>query len=53
MGNYPRKLVTRYLRFYMGMHKPALFLAHYKMNVSTPETRARFLRQVHRTFRRF
>ena len=46
MGNYPRKLVRRYLRRNIGMRKPAVFLAHYKMNVSTPETRGRFLDRV-------
>jgi putative NADPH-quinone reductase len=46
MGNYPRKLVRRYLRRNIGMQKPALFLAHYAMNVSTPDTRARFLAKV-------
>lgn len=46
MGDYPRKLVRRYLRFSMGMHKPALFHAHYAMNVSTDRTRERFLQHV-------
>ena len=53
MGDYPRKLVRRYIRRSMGMRKPAVFLAHYAMNVSTPETRARFLARVGRTMARF
>jgi len=46
MGNYPRKLVTRYLRKNIGMHKPVVFRAHYNMNASTPESRAAFLDDV-------
>ena len=48
MGDYPRKLVCRYLRFSMGMRTPVAFHAHYAMNVSTAESRARFLREVGR-----
>ncbi len=48
MGDYPRKLVRRYLRYSMGMAKPAVFHAHYAMNVSTDTSRARFLREVDR-----
>ncbi len=46
MGDYPRRIVRRYLRRNIGMHKPAPFLAHYAMNSSTPATRARFLDRV-------
>lgn len=53
MGDYPRKLVRRYIRNSMGLHKPAIFLAHYAMNVSTPATRARFLARISRTMARF
>ena len=53
MGDYPRKLVRRYLRYSMGMSKPVTFQAHYAMNVSTPESRARFLRQVDRAMAGF
>ena len=53
MGDYPRKLVCRYLRYSMGMSKPVTFQAHYAMNVSTPETRARFLDQVGRAMAAF
>ncbi len=53
MGDYPRKLVCRYIRRSMGLHKPAVFLAHYAMNVSTPDTRARFLARVAQTMGRF
>lgn len=53
MGDYPRKLVRRYLRHSMGMKKPAVFLAHHAMNVSTPETRSRFLERVGSAMARF
>ena len=53
MGDYPRKLVRRYLRHSIGMGKPAVFLAHHAMNVSTPKTRGRFLARVGRVMARF
>lgn len=53
MGDYPRKLVCRYLRHSIGMAKPVVFHAHYAMNVSTPDTRARFLAQVDRAMAGF
>jgi putative NADPH-quinone reductase len=53
MGNYPRKLVTRYLHKNIGMEKPVTFCAHYNMNASTPSTRAAFLEQVGRKMARF
>ena len=53
MGDYPRKLIRRYLRRNVGLHKPAVFLAHYAMNASTAETRGRFLRRVGEAMVRF
>ena len=53
MGDYPRKLIRRYLRRNIGLHKPAVFLAHYAMNASTAQTRARFLTQVQAAMNRF
>lgn len=53
MGDYPRKIVRRYLRRNIGMHKPAPFLAHYAMNVSTNDTRTAFLQRVGREMERF
>lgn len=53
MGDYPRKLVRRSFRRNIGMHKPAIFLAHYRMNVSTPATRAAFLARVGAAMERF
>ena len=46
MGDYPRKLVRRSLRRSIGLRKPAVFLAHYAMNVSTLESRGAFLARV-------
>lgn len=53
MGDYPRKIVRRYLRRNVGMGKPAIFLAHYAMNVSTAATRERFLDRVGEAMERF
>jgi putative NADPH-quinone reductase len=53
MGDYPRKLVRRSFRRNIGMQKPAVFLAHYRMNVSTPATRAAFLARVGAAMERF
>jgi NAD(P)H dehydrogenase (quinone) len=53
MGDYPRKLVRRYLRRNIGMHKPAVFLAHYAMNVSTDFSRGAFLARVGNEMGRF
>ena len=53
MGDYPRKLVCRYLRHSVGMAKPVTFHGHYAMNVSTLDTRVRFLAEVGRAMARF
>ena len=53
MGDYPRKIIRRYLRHNIGLQKPATFLAHYAMNVSTSVTRERFLDRVGTTMERF
>ena len=53
MGDYPRRFVTRYLPRTAGGHARARFLAHYDMNRSTDETRARFLDRVTREMKRF
>ena len=53
MGDYPRKLVRRYLRHSIGVAKPVIFHAHYAMNVSTPDARARLLAQVGRVMAGF
>jgi NAD(P)H dehydrogenase (quinone) len=53
MGDPPRKLVTRLLRFQIRPGARVRYLAHYHMNVSTPATRARFLARVERAMARF
>jgi putative NADPH-quinone reductase len=53
MGDYPRKMVTRYLRRNIGMTKPVVFRAHYNMNASTPESRGAFLAEVGRAMAGF
>jgi putative NADPH-quinone reductase len=52
-GDYPRKLVRRILRLGIGMTKPAIFMAHYAMNVSTAATREAFLARVGAEMARF
>jgi NAD(P)H dehydrogenase (quinone) len=53
MGDYPRKIVCRLFRRSMGLRKPVVYLTHYAMNVSTPQTRAAFLDKVGREMARF
>ncbi len=53
MGDYPRRLVRRYLRRNIGLRKPAHYLAHYGMNVSTADSRGRFLARVESEMSRF
>jgi NAD(P)H dehydrogenase (quinone) len=53
MGDPPRKLVTRMLRFQIRPGARVHYLAHYHMNVSTEATRSRFLAKVERTMARF
>jgi NAD(P)H dehydrogenase (quinone) len=53
IGDPPRKLVTRMLRFQIRTGAKVLYLAHYHMNVSTEATRRRFLAKVERAMARF
>jgi putative NADPH-quinone reductase len=53
MGDYPRKIVRRSFRRNIGLTKPALFLAHYAMNISTPASREAFLNKVGRAMQDF
>lgn len=46
MGNPPRKLVHRLLRSTVRPGAPVSYLAHYSMNLSTPESRERFMAKV-------
>jgi putative NADPH-quinone reductase len=46
MGDPPRKLVTRVLRAMVRPGASVSYLAHYGMNVSTPASRAAFMRKV-------
>jgi putative NADPH-quinone reductase len=53
MGDYPRRLVTRYLRRNIGWWKEVVFLGYYGMNVSTAESRGRFMGVVREVMGRF
>lgn len=53
IGDPPRRIVTRYLRWFVRPGAPITYLAHYHMNVSTDATRARFIARVERAMRRF
>ena len=46
MGNPPRKLVNRVLRATVKPGAPVSYMAHYSMNLSTPETREKFTAKV-------
>lgn len=46
MGNPPKKLVNRVLRLTVKPGAPVSYLAHYSMNLSTPESRERFMAKV-------
>lgn len=46
MGDPPRKLAKRLLRSTIKPFAPVAYLAHYSMNLSTPESRETFMRRV-------
>jgi putative NADPH-quinone reductase len=50
MGDPPRRVVKRSLRGLVGLRASCDYLAHYDMNHTTPERRARFLGEVKRVF---
>jgi putative NADPH-quinone reductase len=50
MGDPPRRVVKRVLRALPGRRIPCDYIAHYDMNHSTPERRARFMGKVKRSF---
>lgn len=52
-GNPPKKIVKRVIRAQVNPLSPVTFLAHYDMNNSTDETRAKFLEKVRTTMERF
>ena len=53
MGDPPRRFCTRGLRRLIRPGARTVYLAHYRMNVSTEATRARFLAKVERAMARF
>lgn len=46
MGNPPKKLVNRVLRATVKPGAPVSYLAHYSMNLSTPEARKEFMAKI-------
>jgi NAD(P)H dehydrogenase (quinone) len=48
MGDPPRKICTRMLRVLVAPQARHLYLAHYDMNRSTPDSRERFMGRVER-----
>lgn len=52
-GNPPRKVVTRMLRANIKPFARVKFMAHYQMDRSTPDSRAKFLTQVKSEMERF
>ena len=53
MGDPPRKIVTRYLRWFAGKGAKAEFHALYHLNVATLAQREGFMRRVRAAMRRF
>lgn len=52
-GNPPKKIIKRVIRVQVDPTGPVKFLAHYDMNNSTDQTRARFLARVRTTMENF
>jgi NAD(P)H dehydrogenase (quinone) len=52
-GNPPKKIIKRVMRAQLKPFAPVVFLAHYDMNRSTPETRERFLQKVKTSMEKF
>jgi putative NADPH-quinone reductase len=52
VGDPPRRIVTRYLRWLTGKRATCRYFAHYHMNKATPESRARFIARVDAGMRR-
>jgi putative NADPH-quinone reductase len=46
MGNPPKKLIHRMLRLTVKPGAPVSYIAHYSMNLSTPESRQKFMTKV-------
>jgi putative NADPH-quinone reductase len=46
MGDPPRKQINRTLRFTIKPGAPVYYFAHYSMNLSTPDSRERFMAKV-------
>jgi hypothetical protein len=46
MGNPPRKLVNRVLRATVKPGAPVSYMAHYSMNLSTQDSREKFMAKV-------
>jgi NAD(P)H dehydrogenase (quinone) len=46
MGDPPRRIFNRSLRALVGVNATRRYLAHYNMNNTTPERRARFVKEV-------
>ena len=53
LGDPPRKYITRHWKCMVHPRASVTYLAHYNMNKSTDQTRARFLEKVDRIMRRF
>jgi len=53
VGDLPRRQIVRYVRWFCHRDAEVVYLAHYHMNASTPQTRATFLARVERRMRQF
>lgn len=52
VGDLPRRQILRYVRWFCAPGAETFYLAHYHMNASTPESRARFLAKVEKRLAR-
>jgi putative NADPH-quinone reductase len=48
VGDLPKRQITRYFRWFCAQDAKVTYLAHYHMNVSTPESRATYQKRVAR-----
>ena len=52
-GDPPRKMVTRYLRWFLHRRARVTYLAHYDMHKPNPARERRFLERIDRTMEKF
>jgi len=51
VGDLPKRQITRYFRWFCAKDAKVTYLAHYHMNVSTPDSRSAYQQRVARVIR--